>query len=74
MPPRRDSYYLEICHRLARIWQHAPDIFVCISTAERWQLHDYFRPSHHLCDEEDSNTGWWSLGRVRCTPSRAAER
>jgi hypothetical protein len=52
MPRLSNTQYLQAHHDLQRLWQHDRAVFAELTPVEQWQLHDFFRPSKDLTDEQ----------------------
>jgi hypothetical protein len=52
MPRLSDRQYLKAYRQLRRFWLHDSSIFSYLSSAEQWQSHAFFQPSHELTDQE----------------------
>ena len=51
-PRLSNTQFLQAHRDLQRLWQHDRAAFAELTSAEQWQLHDFFRPSKDLTDEQ----------------------
>ena len=61
-----DKQYLRIHKRLRRFWFRAKSVYSYLTPNEQWQLHDFYRPSEELSDEQ------LTVHRVEITKARPA--
>ena len=52
MPRQPDKQYLKIHKRLKRFWFKAQRVYSYLTSNEQWQLHDYYRPSEDLSEDQ----------------------
>ena len=47
-----DKHYLKVRNRLKRYWFKAQSVYSYLTPNEQWQLHDFYRPSEDLSEEQ----------------------
>lgn len=52
MPRLTNKQYLKYRKYLRRLWLYRPSTYSHLSPIQQWQVHEYFRPSEKLTDEQ----------------------